>query len=136
MVYLKRMAISCAVLFLLMVVAGPAASALSLADNAGSGYDSTSTVIGQPMPREPNMDPYAQEPSEPAIPEAEESPPTEEIPQDEERPDAEEQKPDIPQEEPEEPAQDTESSYPTKGNGKGKSNLSPGFLRNLFKKSK
>jgi hypothetical protein len=114
MVYLRKMAISCAVLFLLMVVAGPAATALSLADNAGSGYDSTSTVIGQPVPREPYMDPYAQEPSEPA----------------------EEQQPDIPQEESEEPASEAESSYPEKEHGKGKSNLSPGFLRNLFKKSK
>ena len=118
------MAISCAVLFLLMVVATPAVTALSFADNADSGYDAPQVPPKQPMIEDPYMDPGVQEPSEPAIPEAEESPEIEEL------------MPDIPPEEPEEPIIETESSYPAKGNGKGKSNLSPGFLRNLFKKSK
>ena len=136
------MAISCAVLFLLMVVAGPAATALSFADNAGSGYDAPQLAPEQPMIQEPTPELSAQEPSEPAIPRSDDgtqpevSPQTEEIPQSEERPETEEQKPDIPQEEPEEPASETESSYPAKGNGNGKASLSPGFLRNLFRKSK
>jgi hypothetical protein len=142
MVYLKRMAISCAVLFLLMVVAGPAATALSFADNAGSGYDAPQVTPQQPMIYEPNPEPIVHDPSEPTIPQSDDStqsevsPPTEEIPPSEENPETEERMPDIPSEEPEESASESESSYPMKGNGKGKSNLSPGFLRNLFKKSK
>lgn len=128
MVYLKRLAISYAVLFLLMIFASPAITAMSFADNAGSGYNAPTTVSKPPMIQEPNVDTYPQEPSEPAIPESEENP------QIGEEPKTEEQKPDIPQEEPKEPAPETETSYPEKGNGK--SNLSPGFLRNLFKKSK
>jgi outer membrane biosynthesis protein TonB len=142
MVYLKRMAISFAVLFFLMVVAGSAVTALNIADSAGSGYEAPQMVPQQPMIQEPPSETSVQEPSEPANPESydgaqpEETPQTEEIPPHEESPDAEEQMPDIPPEEPEEPVPETESSYSTKGNGKGKSNLSPGFLRNLFKKSK
>jgi hypothetical protein len=142
MVYLKRMAISCAVLFLLMVVAGPAATALSFADNLSSGYEAPQIVPQQPTIREPYPEPSAQEPSDPAIPQdddralPEEDPQTEEIPQREEGPETEENMPDIPPEEPEEPVVETESSYTIKGNGNGKASLSPGFLRNLFKKSK